>query len=402
MNTPVYKPTCDLPPGFRASGVHAGIKADPAQYDMALLVSDVPDTSAAGMFTTNRIQAAPVKLDREKLQSGYARAVVTNSGNANACTGPQGMADAERMCALTAEGLDVEETDVLVCSTGSIGKPLVMDPIENGIPHLISQLTAAGGSEAAKGILTTDTRPKECSTEIIVDGKTVTLSGFCKGAGMIEPNMATMLAYVCTDAVIDPEPLKRALRVAVDASFNRISIDGDTSTNDTVLMFANGQAGHATLTSDHPDWRLFQTALNGLVFELAMKIVWDGEGMTKFIELRAEGCETDADADRAVRAVANSFLVKTGWAGTYPAWSRIVDVLGYCGINVNPDAITILYNDLPVLENSVPSAPNPDKLDPILASNRYTITFDAGTGGDGSAVLYTCDCTEEYVRINMF
>lgn len=369
---------------------------------MALLVSDVPETSAAGMFTTNRIQAAPVQLDMEKLRSGRAQAVVTNSGNANACTGPQGRKDAETMCRVTAETLGLAEDDVLVCSTGSIGKPLVMAPILAGIPQLSEHLSAEGGPEAAKGILTTDTRPKECTTQIVIEGKAVTLSGFCKGAGMIEPNMATMLAYVCTDAVIDPEPLRAALKVAVDASFNRISIDGDTSTNDTVLMFANGKAGHTALTPAHPDWKLFQTALNGLVFDLAMKIVWDGEGMTKFIELRAEGCVSDEEADQAVRAVANSFLVKTGWAGTYPAWSRIVDVLGYCGIEVDPDRISIWYNDLHLLKESEPALPDPEKLNPILASNRYTITLNPGTGGSGSAVLYTCDCTEEYVRINMF
>jgi len=403
MNTPVFDSVCRLPPGFRAAGAHVGIKADPKVYDMVLLVSDAPDTAAAGMFTVNRIQAAPVKLDIARLKSGRARAVVINSGNANACTGKQGWRDAEEMAALTAARLGLEEEAVLISSTGSIGKPLNMAPIRAGIPKLADALSRDGGEEAAKGILTTDTRTKMCTTTILVDGREVTLSGFCKGAGMIEPNMATMLAYVCTDAAVEPDALRMALKRAVDGSFNRISIDGDTSTNDSVIAFANGRAGHTPLTPEHPDWRAFQTALDGLVFDLAMKIVWDGEGMTKFIELRAVGATDDAQADKALRRVATSFLVKTGWAGTYPAWGRIVDVLGYCfEVDIDPEGIGIHYDDMPVMENSMSVKPDPEKLADIVSSNRYVITIDLGTGGGGSAVLYTCDCTEEYVRINMY
>lgn len=402
MKPPVFEAVCHLPPGFRAAGLHAGIKADPDLHDMAMLVSDEPDTAAAGMFTTNKIKAAPVKLDIRRLKGGRARAVVVNSGNANACTGAQGERDAEEMGRLTAAALGLDEAEVLVCSTGGIGKPLNLDPIRKGIPRLAERLAPEGGPEAAKGILTTDTRPKMCTTRIEVEGETATLSGFCKGSGMIEPNMATMLAYVCTDAALAPEHLKTALKTAVDASFNKISIDGDTSTNDSVICLANGRAGHAPLTPAHPDWELFQTALNGLLFELAMKIVWDGEGMTRFIELRARGAASDAEADKAVRAVANSFLVKTAWAGTYPAWSRIVDVLGYCGVEIDPDRLGMRYDDLCLLRDSTPALPDPEALRAIMLSNRYTITMDLGTGGAGTAVLYTCDCTEEYVRINMF
>jgi glutamate N-acetyltransferase/amino-acid N-acetyltransferase len=219
---------------------------------------------------------------------------------------------------------------------------------------------------------------------------------------MIEPNMATMLAYICTDAHIDAENLKCALKIAVDASFNKISIDGDTSTNDSVICLANGRAQHSLLTPDHSDWSLFQTALNGILFDLAMKIVWDGEGMTKFIELQAEGASSDAEADKALRAIANSFLVKTGWAGTYPAWSRIVDVLGYCGVDIEPENLSISYDGLPMLIESTPAQPDQEALNKILSSHRYTIRINLGTTGMGTAVLYTCDCTEEYVRINMF
>lgn len=402
MNPPVFTSVCKLPPGFRAAGVHAGIKADPAKMDMALIVSDEEHTVAAGMFTTNKVKAAPVRLDIEHLRSGRARAIVVNSGNANACTGPQGELDAAEMAHLTAEALRLPLGEVLVSSTGTIGKPLNLAPIRRGIPLLVEALDSFGGECAARAILTTDTRPKTCHTCIEIDGVSVTLSGFCKGAGMIEPNMATMLCYLCTDATIGAEALREALRVAVNQSFNRISVDGDTSTNDSVILFANGRAGNTALTPQHPSWTLFQSALNGLVFDLAMKIVWDGEGMTKFIELRAKGALNDAEADKALRAIANSFLVKTGWAGTYPVWGRIADVLGYCGVEIDPERMGIDYDQLPLMRNGMTAKPDPQALAAILAGNRYTITVDLGTGGPGSAVLYTCDCTEEYVRINMF
>ena len=402
QTAPEYQSVLTLPKGFRAAGVHAGIKADPSKFDMALLVSDPPETAAAGMFTTNKIQAAPVRLGIARLKNGRARAIVVNSGNANACTGPQGERDAVEMARMTADALGIPEEEVLVSSTGTIGKPLNLDPIRRGIPALASALSTTGGDAAASGILTTDTRPKVCTTRISLAGQTVTLSGFCKGAGMIEPNMATMLAYVCTDAAIAPEALRAALRCAVDQSFNRISIDGDTSTNDSVIAFANGAAGNPTLRENDPDFALFQTALNGLLFDLAMKIVWDGEGMSKFIELRAEGAANDAEADKALRAVATSFLVKTGWAGTYPVWGRIVDVLGYCGVDLNPDRLAMRYDDLPVMRDGMSAFPDKAALEKIITGKRYTIAMDLGTGGNGTAVLYTCDCTEEYVRINMF
>jgi len=402
MKLPVYESVCELPPGFRAAGVHAGIKADPAKKDMALLVSDVAGTAAAGMFTTNKVQAAPVKLDLERLRGGRARAVVINSGNANACTGPQGYKDAEEMGRLTANALGLEEAEVLVCSTGTIGKPLNLEPIRRGIGLLSQALRPDGGEEASVAILTTDTRPKTCTTRIEIGGRPVTISGFCKGAGMIEPNMATMLAYICTDAAVETETLRAALRGAVKLSFNRISIDGDTSTNDSVFLFANGLAGNVPLTPGDPDYPLFQTALNGVIFDLAMKIVWDGEGMTRFVELRARGAASDAEADKALRAIANSFLVKTGWAGTYPVWGRIADVMGYCGVELNPERMAIDYDDIPVMRNGMSAGTPKERLDGIVTGKRYTITVDLGLQGPGSSVLYTCDCTEEYVRINMF
>lgn len=402
MTPPVFENTCLLPSGFRASGLHVGIKPDANSPDMSLVVSDEPDTVAAGMFTTNRVLAAPVRLDRERLVSEKARAVVTNSGNANACTGPRGEKDAREMARLTGDALGLAEEDVLVCSTGSIGKPLNLDPIRRGIPRLADALAPDGGPAAARAILTTDTRAKMCTTRVSVDGREIVLSGFCKGAGMIEPNMATMLAYVFTDARVTPGALRAALKEAVDGSFNKISIDGDTSTNDTVLMLTNGKAGNRPLEPGHPDWTPFVTAVNGLMFDLAMKIVWDGEGMTKFLELRAAGFASDKQADQALRAIATSFLVKTAWAGTYPAWSRMVDVLGYCGVDIDPEGISIHYDDVPMLSRGIPALPDPERVKAVVEQNRYVVTVDPGLDGPGRAVLYTCDCTEEYVRINMY
>lgn len=396
-----FENTCTLPPGFRAAGVHAGIKADPEKADMALLVSDEPDTAAAGMFTTNRVQAAPVQRGIRQMKTGRARAVIVNSGNANACTGAQGVRDMLEMAERTAAGLGLQPEEVVVSSTGSIGKPLRMDPVRKGIDLLVPALSACGGDQAASAIMTTDTRPKACSTTVEVNGERVSLAGLCKGSGMIEPNMATMLAYICTDANISPAALRAALKEAVDASFNRISIDGDTSTNDTVLCLANGRSG-VELAPDREGWDLFQTALNGVLFDLAMQIVWDGEGMTKFIELRAKGAASDEEADQALRAIAHSFLVKTGWAGTYPAWTRIVDVLGYCGVGIDPDNLGVWYDDLALLEASTPALPDPEALHRIVTGRRFTVTVDLGVKGEGTAVLYTCDCTEEYVRINMY
>ncbi len=403
MNAPApeFSDEAILPAGFRAAGLHAGVKAG-GRPDMALLLSDAEHTAAAGLFTTNKLQAAPVKLGIERLQNGQARAIIINSGNANACTGEQGMTDALEMCSRTAEKLGLSEDEVLVSSTGSIGKFLNMVPVRRGIDLLAEALSTDAAADAANAILTTDTRPKSCHTRIQIEGREVTLAGICKGAGMIEPNMATMLSYILTDAAVDPEALKEALLGAGNRSFNRISIDGDTSTNDSVIALANGVAGNRPLKPGHPDWNLFQAALDGLLFDLAMKIVWDGEGMTRFFELRAVGAASDAEADQALRAVANSFLVKTGWAGSYPAWSRVADVLGYCGVEIDPDGLGIEVDGTKLMEKGMAAGSDPQDISRVCCGQRQIWTLDLGTGGEGSAVLYTCDCTEEYVRINMF
>lgn len=388
-----------LPPGFRAAGLHAGLKKDGVK-DMALIVSDV-DATVAGVFTTNLVHAAPVKISRARIEAGgSARAIIVNSGNANACTGPSGMADARRMTELTAGSLGVPDEQVLICSTGSIGIPLPMPVIESGIRTLTERVSPEGGMDAAEAILTTDLRVKHWTVPLTVDGQAVTVSGIAKGAGMIEPNMATMLAFLMTDAVVERDALQQALTAAVNDSFNRITVDGDQSTNDTVLMLANGVAGHSPLSAAHPDWQAFCSALNEVALRLAHKIVGDGEGAKKFITVIVEGADNDAEADLGARAIANSFLVKTSWAGAYPNWGRVMDCLGYSGARVVEDRVRIWYDELQAVENGISVGTPSAELKDVILRPRFTLRADLGLG-TGRAVIYTCEITEEYVRINV-
>lgn len=383
--------------GYRACGVKAGIKAD--RPDMALLVSDSPATVAA-VFTTNRIQGATVKLCRERLAGGVARAVVVNSGNANACTGPRGLEDARRMSRLAAAGLGCDESQVFVCSTGTIGIPLPMDKIERGIALAVPALASDGGPSAARAIMTTDTVDKQVAVELTLGGRTVRIGGMAKGAGMIEPHLATMLVFLTTDAAVERGALQDALRRAVDQSFNRITVDGDQSCNDTVLVFANGAAGNALLRPGGADWAPFEAALDEVCRELAMRIVKDGEGATRFVTVEVRGAVDDREADLAARAIARSFLVKTSWFGGDPNWGRVIDAVGYSGAQVREESVDISYDGLlafdggrPVLHERLAD------LEAVLRRPAFTLSVDLHLGV-GKAVMYTCDCSEEYVRIN--
>jgi len=388
-----------LPSGFRAAGVHAGIKKNGVK-DLALLVSDAPAT-VAGVFTTNKVNAAPVKLCRERMKHRTARAVVVNSGNANACTGPAGLDDAQRMALVTAEHLQVDSQQVWVCSTGSIGFRLPMAVIEKGIHAIAPRISTDGGADAADAIKTTDLYRKHWTAPISVQGQPTLVCGIAKGAGMIEPNMATMLAFLMTDAVVEPDALQRALTATVNQSFNRITVDGDQSTNDTVLLLANGRAGHATpLNEQHPDWALFTRALNEVALQLALKIVDDGEGSAKRITVTVEGARSDADADKAARAIANSFLVKTSWAGVFPIWGRLMDCIGYSGADVDENKVDIWYDDRHAVHNGVATGIALTDLQEVIARPRFDIRVDLHLGS-GTAVIYTCEITEEYVRINV-
>ena len=399
MNTEVITlhDRVDLPAGFQAAGLGAGIKKN-GKKDLALIVSDT-SAAAAGIFTTNQVQAASVKLCRERLAQGTARAIVINSGNANACTGERGMKDARKMGAIGARALGLEENDVLVCSTGHIGACLPMDVVEKGIETAASQIGSDHGLDAAEAIMTTDTRPKYCTTQILVEGKPVTLTGLAKGAGMIEPNMATMLSFLMTDAAVDPAALQTCLKYAADQSFNRISVDGDRSTNDTVLFLANGSAGHAPLDTTHPDWPAFKAAVFALTHDLAMKIMRDGEGVTKVVTIRVQGAVSNEEADCAARSVGNSLLVKTSWVGNFPNWGRVMDALGYSAATIQEDRVDIAYDGLPATAGGLAASTPLDELKKVIERSSFTIDIDLHVG-DGEAIVYSCDCTEEYVKIN--
>ena len=391
------KKSLQLPKGFSATGIQSGIKKH--KKDMALIVSDVPAVSAA-VFTTNQVKAAPVKWDLKVVEHDKAQAIVMNSGNANACTGAQGMADAEAMAALAAGKLGVQALNVFVCSTGTIGKPLPMDKIAGGIELLFDEVSPNGGMDAAEAMMTTDLVSKTVTVEIEIDGKTVRITGLAKGSGMIEPNMATMLAFILTDAVIEKHTLQCALRAAADVSFNRITVDGDRSTNDTVICLANGQAGNEILSQDSKHWKTFYNALEKVLFDLSMMIVKDGEGATRVITVRVNGAASGGEAEEAARAVANSMLNKTAWAGKRPNWGRIMDAIGYSYAQVQENKVDIDYDDVPAVRNGMAAGTPEEELIAAVSKEAFTININLNLGS-GSTVVYTCNCTEDYVRINV-
>ncbi|MEA2068801.1 MAG: bifunctional glutamate N-acetyltransferase/amino-acid acetyltransferase ArgJ [Verrucomicrobiota bacterium] len=386
-----------MPKNFKCAGVSAGIKAGGVK-DMALILSEMPAT-AAGVFTTNQVCAAPVKVCRAHLEHGLARAIVMNSGIANACTGSEGMVAARDMAAETAKVIGCEPQEIFVCSTGKIGPQLPLDRIVPGIGKLFESALGEHVQDTAEAMMTTDTRPKVSVAELQIEGKAVRIVGFAKGAGMIEPNMATMLSYITTDAAVERHALQGALGKAVDSSFNRISIDGDQSTNDTVLALANGGAGIKPLSETSKDWKPFSQALEKVCFELAMMIVHDGEGADKFVTVKVRGAASDADADLAARAVANSMLNKTAWAGTYPDWGRIMDSIGYSKAKVVEEKVDIFYDDTQAVAGGCLSGVPQEALIKVVSQSDFAINIDLHIGG-GAATVYTCNCTEEYVRIN--
>ncbi|NOU35643.1 MAG: bifunctional glutamate N-acetyltransferase/amino-acid acetyltransferase ArgJ [Kiritimatiellaceae bacterium] len=391
------KKSLPLPKGFSATGIQAGIKKH--KKDMALIVSDVPAVSAA-VFTTNQVKAAPVKWDLKVVEHDRARAIVMNSGNANACTGAQGMADAEAMAALAAGKLGVQSLNIFVCSTGTIGKPLPMDKIAGGIELLFDDASPDGGMDAAEAMMTTDLVSKTVTVEIDLGGKPARITGLAKGSGMIEPNMATMLAFILTDAAVEKHTLQCALRAAADMSFNRITVDGDRSTNDTVICLANGQAGNDVLTQDSKHWKTFYHALEKVLFDLSMMIVKDGEGATRVITVRVNGAASGGEAEEAARAVANSMLNKTAWAGKRPNWGRIMDAIGYSYAQVQENKVDIDYDDVPAVRNGMAAGTPEEKLVAAVSKEAFTININLNLGS-GSTVVYTCNCTEDYVRINV-
>lgn len=385
-------------PGILAAGMASGIKKADTP-DLALIVSECAAT-AAGVFTTNRVAAAPVLLDRERLRRGKARAILINSGNANACTGRQGYADAVEMASLVARALGLSSEDVLVGSTGVIGKPLPMEQIRAAVPILAGRLRREGGEEAARAIMTTDTILKTAAAEETIGGRTVTVGGIAKGSGMIHPQMATMLAYLATDAKVSRGLLQQGLRLATEQTFNRIPVDGDTSTNDTVLCLANGLAGNRPIISGSADARRFQALLERVCLDLAKHIARDGEGATKLVELVVTGARTEAEALRVATTIATSSLVKTAWFGEDANWGRIMAAIGRAGVRLAPHKIAIAYGKGDVVRRGIGlGQAAEERANAVLKEREFTVTVNLGSG-KGTARVWTTDLSPDYVTIN--
>jgi len=397
VTTPIDGGVC-APRGFRASGFAAGIKRPGSEkLDCALIVSD-RDAAAAGMFTTNKFKAAPIKWSEGVCIRGASRAIFCNSGNANAVTGSQGLEDAQRMAELVGAGTDIPITEVCILSTGVIGVLLPMDRIETGIQGCIELLHEEGGESAARAIMTTDTVPKQAAVEVELGGRAVRIGAIAKGSGMINPNLATMLAFITTDAKIDPDSLKAALREAVEPSFNCICVDNDMSTSDAVICLANGASG-ARVSPGSGEFGAFTEALKIVCTQLAQALVRDGEGATKFVEIRVTGAKNDADAKAIARAVAQSQLVKTAIAGEDANWGRIACAAGYSGADFLPERFSISLSGLEVVHEGLPT--EYAEADAAERMKQHDIAIDIGVGeGKGTCTFWTSDLTHDYVSIN--
>ncbi len=385
--------------GFRAAAVACGIKnPDVKRLDLALIVSDFPTHSDA-VFTTNRVKAACVRVSAQHLREPDIRAVIVNSGNANACTGPRGIQDAKLMTKTTAEALGLRMRQVLVCSTGIIGMTMPVARIEPGIAPLAEKLHDQGSDEAAQAIMTSDTRAKSFAIEVPCGGGSFRIGGIAKGAGMICPNMATMLCFITTDARVARDEIKRAVRHAVDLSFNRITVDGDTSTNDTVIVMSNGQSDAPLIRSGSAESKIFRCALHKVMLELAKMIVADGERVTKFVEIRVRNARTLADARRVAEAVGKSLLVKCSFNGSDPNWGRIIHAVGYSGARLREELIDIYFGGLIACKGGLATNTPIAELEKVVKEPRFTVTIDLNLGA-AEHIVYTSDLSKEYVDFN--
>ncbi len=385
--------------GFSAAAVEAGIRYE-NRLDLGLIYSDQPAVTA-GVFTTNRVQAAPVLLDRKRLQRGQAQAILINSGNANACTGEEGMEFARLTADMAARELGIEPDLVQVASTGVIGEPLKRTPFERAMPGLVGALSRDGFEDLARAMMTTDTRPKLVHRTIALDGVLVSILGVAKGAGMIMPNMATMLCFVLTDARIVFPVLRDIVARGVEESFNRITVDGDTSTNDTVLVMANGAAGNDWLEEDNPGAvATFRETMEEVFSELATMIVADGEGATRLVTIRVEGAREREAALDAARTIANSPLVKTAFFGQDPNWGRIMAALGRSGCFFHPDRVCISFDDVMMVKNGLGLGPEAERnAARVMGQKEFTVHIQLNDGVEWGEIL-TCDLSDEYIAIN--
>jgi glutamate N-acetyltransferase/amino-acid N-acetyltransferase len=384
-------------PGFMANGIHAGIKED-GRKDLSLIFSDRP-ANAAGVFTTNAFKAAPVILDMERLKTGEAQAILANSGNANAATGTQGLNDSRAMAKAAANAMKISEKQVLVASTGIIGKRLPIGKINKRIPALVRGLNPLGFPDAQEGIMTTDQFPKIEYRKRVISGKEISFCGIAKGAGMIEPGMATMLSFVMTDAAVDSETLRRCLVSGVDKSFNAISVDGCMSTNDTVILLANGRAGNKSLTGRSRDLSAFRDMLFEILRALALSIVRDGEGATKVIGIRVEEARTREEAKIVAFTIARSNLVKAAFFGQDPNWGRIISAIGASGVALSVGDVRLYFDKIPLFRKGRGVEGNEKKLSEVMKKEYIQVLVKLGNG-KGFFSAYASDLTYDYVRIN--
>ncbi|OGW36370.1 MAG: bifunctional ornithine acetyltransferase/N-acetylglutamate synthase [Nitrospirae bacterium RBG_13_39_12] len=385
-----------IPKGFLFSTAEASIKK-PGRKDLALIYSEV-EGNIAGRFTSNKIKAAPVKLDIKKIKSGRGQAIVANSGNANACTGRKGILDAVDIVRLVAEGLNIKSSLVYISSTGVIGAPMPMERIRPEIPKLVDGLGRSTIKDVAEAIMTTDTFPKIVTRKVRIGSKTGSIAGICKGAGMICPDMATMLCFIMTDISVNQKTLDKSLDSAVRESFNRITVDGDRSTNDTVLIMANGMLGNSQVTEKSGSYPIFKKALSEVMLELSNLIVKDGEGASKFVEIEVRGARNVTEAEDAAFAVANSNLVKTAIYGCDANWGRIMAAIGYSGVTVKEEKVDINFGKIKIVKNGL-STGRDREANRVLKGKDTKIIIDLKIGRS-SAKVRTCDLTEEYIKVN--
>ena len=387
--------------GFTASGVHCGIRKNRAKRDLALIFSEKRATAAA-VYTTNLVKGAPLTVTKQHLKDGFAQAVICNSGNANTCNA-DGIEIAEKMSDCLGSALGIPADDVVVASTGVIGQPLDIEPIKNGIPELVKSLSANGSEQAAEGIMTTDTKIKEIAVSFNIGGKECKIGGIAKGSGMIHPNMATMLVFITTDCAISREMLSEALSTDIKNTFNMVSVDGDTSTNDMVTVLANGMAENPEITADGEDFRTFMQALNTVTVHLCRMIAGDGEGATKLIECKVIGAKDEDTAKTVAKAVICSSLTKATMFGADANWGRVLCAIGYSGADVDVNKTAVSFKsakgEIAVCENGAGIPFSEEKAKEILLEDEIEILVDFGSG-DGAATAWGCDLTYDYVKIN--
>ena len=386
-----------FPQGFKAAGVKAGIKKS-GNLDVAVIYTE-REAAVAGVFTQNAVAAAPVFASKKVVATGTAHAIAANAGCANACTGAQGKKDARAMQEITAAALGCTPEDVLVASTGVIGVNLPMDKMEAGLKAAVAALSADGSANAGNAIITTDTYSKSCATEVMIGGKQVRFGAIAKGSGMIQPNMATMLAFITTDAAIDGKLLQKALSEVVEISFNMLSIDGDMSTNDMAVVLANGAAGNAKITAEGADYEAFKATLAEICKGLSQRIASDGEGATKFLTVHVTGTKSFADAKTIAMSVAKSPLVKTAFFGEDPNWGRVICAVGYAGVPMNPETTVVKFGGIPVYAHGVGADYDEAALKKVMGEHDIVIDIDMGMGTQ-EATVWTCDFSYEYVKIN--